>query len=157
MERDEQLKGHKQKQCWSENYKVEDVSSCHGFHWSCDLGEPGGLCFPIWERGKFLGVRGSCSISLIADENGGLLWCPESEHQVKKHTHKNTFDSLSTSCEKKRWNDANQSPSASTSITTSTKREKPSLLMVEFGQLAKSSCRLTVDKQKLLNPVDYVN
>lgn len=157
MERDEQLKGHKQKQCWSENYKVEDVSSCRGFHWSCDLGEPGGLCFPIWERGKFLGVRGSCSISLIADENGGLLWCPESEHQVKKHTHKNTFDSLSTSCEKKRWNDANQSPSASTSITTSTKREKPSLLMVEFGQLAKSSCRLTVDKQKLLSPVVYVN
>lgn len=58
------------------------------------------VSFPIWKRGKFLGEKGSCSISLIADEKGGLLWRPESEHQVKTHT--NTFDSLSTFSEKKR-------------------------------------------------------
>ena len=59
MERNEQLKGHKQKQCWSENYKVEDVSSCRGFHWSRDLGEPSvGSVSPSGKGESFWGRGG---------------------------------------------------------------------------------------------------
>lgn len=77
------------------------------------------LSFPIWKRGRFGGEKGGCSISLTADENGGLLWC-RIRHQVKKkNKQKPPFDSLSTSSEQKRSNDANQSPSAP--ITTITK------------------------------------
>lgn len=107
MERNEQLKGHKQKRAGLEMTTLKMWVPAVGFAGHVTLASPlWALSFPIWKKGKFLGEKGSCSISLIADENGGLWWCPESEHQVKKHTHTNTFDSLSTSSEKKRWNDA---------------------------------------------------
>ena len=76
------------------------------------------LSFPIWKRGRFGGEKGGCSISPTADENGGLLWCRVRTPSLKTKQ-KQPFDSLSTSSEKKRPNDANQSPSAS--ITTTTK------------------------------------
>ena len=56
MERNEQLKGDKQKQCWSGNDSVEDASSRHGVRWSCDLGEPSvGSQFPHLEKGEVSG------------------------------------------------------------------------------------------------------
>lgn len=59
MERNEQLKRHKQKECWSGNDKVEDASSRRGFRWSCDLGEPSVGCqFPHLEKGEVSGGEG---------------------------------------------------------------------------------------------------